>query len=89
MVISVKEFERPSVHDTPADSAECPECHRRLEEYLNSVPENKYVSVDVPMDILEAEKVIGLRELRAIVRYLNEHREGRVKFLVPGLAAGP
>ena len=63
--------------------SECPECHRRLEEYLASVPEGRYVSVDVPMDILECEKVIKIKELRVIVDYLNENREGRVKLRVP------
>ena len=52
----------------------CPECGRRLEEYLANVPEGKYVSVDVPLDVLEAEKVIGIKELRVIVDYLNATR---------------
>ncbi len=59
---------------------ECPHCHRALEDYVKTIPPNKHVSVDIPLDILESEWVLGLAELRAICKYLNENREGRVKF---------
>ena len=66
----------------PYPEPECPHCHRALGDYLSSLPEKAFVSVDVPLDILEAEWVIKTSELRMILNYLNEKRKGRIKFKV-------
>jgi hypothetical protein len=50
----------------------CPFCHLHLEEYVRSIPPGKFVSVDVPSDLLAAEKVIGIQKLRALIIEANE-----------------
>ena len=61
----------------------CPLRRQCAEDYLASVPEGKHISVDVPADIFEIEKVMRVAELRVIVKYLNKTRPGRVKLRVP------
>lgn len=68
----------------PYPEPECPHCHRALSDCLRTVPSNRMVSVDVPLDILEAEWVSRIGELKVILKYLNENREGRVKLSVEG-----
>jgi hypothetical protein len=51
----------------------CPFCHLNLEEYVNSMPPGKFVSVDVPSDFLIAEKVIGVRKLRSLIIEANKN----------------
>ena len=64
----------------PYPEPECPHCHRALSDYISNLPEKVFVSVDVPLDILEAEWVIKTSELRMILKYLNDNRKGRLKF---------
>ena len=60
---------------------QCPFCHLNLEEYVNSIPKDKYVTVDVPSDLLVAEKVIGYAKLVELINEVN--KTGKVKFRVP------
>ena len=60
---------------------QCPFCHLNLEEYVNSIPKDKYVTVDVPSDLLVAEKVIGHAKLVELINEVN--KTGKVKFKVP------
>lgn len=53
-------------------SADCPECGKRFEEFIEAIPANKYVTVDVPSDIWVAEKVISISRMRQIVRVANK-----------------
>jgi hypothetical protein len=64
----------------PYPEQECPHCHLALSEYLGGLSPRKYVSVDIPMDVLEAEWVYSLGELKTICKYLNLNRERLVKF---------
>jgi len=59
----------------------CPFCHLNLEEYVNSIPPDKYITVDVPSDALVAEKIIGYQKLVELINDVN--RESKVKFKVP------
>lgn len=61
----------------------CPLRRRCVEEYLASVPQGKYISIDVPADIFELDKVMSVAELRVVVKYLNETRGRRVRLRVP------
>lgn len=36
---------------------QCPFCLRTLEQYLRDVPQHKYISVDVPLDVFEFNKI--------------------------------
>ena len=68
----------------PYQEPECPHCHRALADYLRTIPPDKHVSVDIPLDILEIEWVRRISELKVILKYLNDNREGRVKLSVDG-----
>ena len=68
----------------PYPEPECPHCHRALADYVSSLSPGAFVSVDVPLDIIEAEWTIKVSELRAILKYLNENREGILKFNLDG-----
>lgn len=64
----------------------CLFCHLNLEEYIKNVPKDKHISVDLPSDMLAAEKLIG-RE--ALIKIVNEFNKGRrMKFNVPEGRAG-
>lgn len=59
----------------------CPFCHLNLEEYVQSIPSDKYVTVDVPSDVLVAEYIIGRDKLVELINEVN--KTGKVKFKVP------
>ena len=71
------------VVDGVLSDGRCPLRRRCAEGYLAGIPQGKYISVDVPADIFEIEKVMAVGELRRVVRYLNETRGRRVRVRVP------
>ena len=67
------------LEDTPDDS--CPFCFRALNEYINSESyAGKWVSVDVPVDILIGESVSAKDYLYRACKRFNETTEGKVRF---------
>ena len=61
----------------------CPFCHRAFNDYLKEIPEYKYISVDVPLDLVEIEWVHMIGLLYDWCRAYNRHTNGRLKFKVP------
>lgn len=61
----------------------CPLARSCAEKYLAGIPQDKYISVDVPADLFELDKVMSVAELRAVIKYLNETRGRRVWLRVP------
>jgi len=53
-----------------------------LNEYLKTVPEYKYITVDIPLDLVELEWVNMIGLLHDWCRAYNRHTRGRLKFKV-------
>jgi len=63
------------------DKDSCPFCHRALNDYVSSEAyAGKWVSIDVPVDILIGESVDAKEFLYRACKYWNENAEGGVKF---------
>lgn len=55
-------------------SKDCPCCHRHLEEYLSELPQDKWVSVDGPLDGWEANTILSRRNcINVWNRVVYEH----------------
>jgi len=67
------------LEDTDGDS--CPFCHRALSDYVDSESyAGKWVSIDVPVDILIHGGVRAKEFLYRACREWNETTKGEVKF---------
>jgi len=68
----------------PKDS--CPFCLRALSDYVSSESYvGRYITVDVPADILVGEATVLKEKLYKTLKRLNQTAKGRVRFNIESL----
>jgi len=68
------------------DRDSCPFCFRALNDYVNSESyAGKWVSIDVPLDILIGESVSAKDYLYRACKRFNETTDGEVRFNLDSL----
>ena len=67
-------------------SAECPYCKRSFDAFVtNESYAGKYITVDIPTDLVVGEAVIAKNFLYKACEMFNESAKGRVRFNLESL----